>query len=482
MGARPMPEPVARALARLNEPYDAAALACFRVALGTLICVSALRFFAYGWIDDFFVRPRFFFRYWGFAWVPVPGPTGVHVLFGAVAAFGALLALGIAYRVVVVALFVAFTWVQLLDATNYLNHYYLVSLLLLLLCFMPLGRAWGIDALLFPRLRLRQMPAWMTWLLRFQVGCVYVFAGKAKLGADWLLHAQPLEIWLRARTDVPLLGAWFGERWVAYLFSWGGFLFDSTIVAFLLWRRTRAPAFAVLVVFHVLTGALFPIGMFPVIMVVSALVFFSPSWPRALVRRLRRLRPAAVPPGTPADGVTHPAPAEAEVAAAGRLRPAGLALALGWCALQVLVPLRQHLYGGNVLWHEQGMRFAWKVMVREKNASVTFWVRDKASGRRWYVPPRHYLDARQEREFAAQPDLVLQLAHRIAADERARGREVTVSAEVLASLNARRLAPLVDDAVDLASEVDGLGAKRWILPAPEGLPRHLEPPLRLLSQ
>lgn len=473
-----MTAPIQRALAALNRPADAAALACFRFALGALVCVSALRFFAYGWIDDFFVRPRFFFKYWGFGWVPVPGPSGVHQLFGAVAVLGALLAVGVAYRPVVIALFLAFTWVQLLDATNYLNHYYLVSLLLLLLCFMPLGRVWSVDALIWPRRRVAELPVWMTWLLRFQVGCVYVFAGKAKLGADWLLHAQPLEIWLRSRTDVALVGRWFGERWVAYAFSWGGFLFDSTIVAFLLWRRTRAPAFLVLVVFHAITGSLFPIGMFPVIMIVSALVFFSPSWPRALkarvARLLRRRRAAAgeAPAGAAA------IEARAEPAVAGRIGRAGLALAAGWCLLQALMPLRQHLYGGNVLWHEQGMRWSWKVMVREKNASVTFWVQDKATGRRWYVPPRQYLDARQEREFAAQPDLVLQLAHRIAADERARGRDVTVSAEVLASLNARRLAPLVDDTVDLSLEPDGLLPKRWILPAPEGLPRHLEPRMR----
>ena len=45
-------------------------------------------------------------------------------------------------------------------------------------------------------------------------------------------------------------------------------------------KRTRVVAYAALVVFHVLTGALFPIGMFPVIMIVSALVFFPPDWPR----------------------------------------------------------------------------------------------------------------------------------------------------------------------------------------------------------
>ena len=42
------------------------------------------------------------------------------------------------------------------------------------------------------------------------------------------------------------------------------------------------------------------------------------------------------------------------------------------------MPLRAHLYGGNVLWHEQGMRFSWRVMARAKNGSVTFNVRDPA--------------------------------------------------------------------------------------------------------
>ena len=49
--------------------------------------------------------------------------------------------------------------------------------------------------------------------------------------------------------------------------------------------------------------------------------------------------------------------------------------------VQLLLPLRAHLYGGNVLWHEQGMRFSWRVMVREKNGSVTFIVREPRDGR-----------------------------------------------------------------------------------------------------
>jgi hypothetical protein len=46
--------------------------------------------------------------------------------------------------------------------------------------------------------------------------------------------------------------------------SWTGFLFDTFIVAFLLSPRTRLGAYALHVVFHVLTRVLLPIGMFAV--------------------------------------------------------------------------------------------------------------------------------------------------------------------------------------------------------------------------
>ena len=93
-----------------------------------------------------------------------------------------------------------------------------------------------------PSRRLDAFPAWCTYLLPLP-GRRRLRLRRARQGdADWLLHAQPLNIWLSARTGLPLLGAIFDERWAAYAFSWAGFLFDTTIVAFLLWgarARTR---------------------------------------------------------------------------------------------------------------------------------------------------------------------------------------------------------------------------------------------------
>ncbi|AEI68485.1 HTTM domain-containing protein [Corallococcus macrosporus] len=465
----------ARLWRALLAPRDLAALVAFRVALGLLVTVSAVRFLAYGWVDVLFTGPRFHFTYWGFGWVPALPAPWMHAVFAALAVLGLCMAAGLFYRVAVALLFVTFTYVQLVDVSNYLNHYYLVSLLLGLMLFVPAHRGFSVDAWRTPALRSDWLPAWCTWLLRFQVGVVYVFAGLAKLTSDWLVHAQPLNIWLSARTSLPVVGPLLAERWVAYAAAWSGFLFDTFIVAFLLTRRLRPFAYVVVIGFHAATSALFPIGMFPVIMVTGALVFFEPSWPRRLVQGLRtrfaRVAAAAEPPAEPASTLAPGAP--------GWKARAALGLAVAYAVVQVAVPLRTHLYGGNVLWHEQGMRFSWRVMAREKNGSVTFIVRDPASDREWHVTPTQYLTRLQEREMSVQPDLILQLARHIARDFEARGKgRVQVHVDALVSLNGRPAERLVDPDVDLAQEVDGLAPKRWIRPAPDTPPIRLHSPLR----
>jgi hypothetical protein len=124
--------------------------------------------------------------------------------------------------------------------------------------------------------------------------------------------------------------------------------------------------------------------MFPVIMVLSALVFFSPEWPRRVLARFaRRSRVSR-------RNVRLAGPSSAR--SAPLWSRAGYALAATYCLLQLLLPLRFIAYGGDVRWHEQGMRFSWRVMVREKNGSVTFRVRDRSTDRSWYVSPRSLSD------------------------------------------------------------------------------------------
>jgi hypothetical protein len=451
--------------AALTAPRDVAALALFRAALGLIVLVSAVRFLRYGWIEEMFVRPTFHFSYWGFSWIPLPSPGVTYALFVVMAGLGVLVALGLFYRAAVGSLFLVFTYLQLVDVANYLNHYYLVSLLAGLMFFIPAHRAFSLDAWLHPSIRSSTLPAWCTYLLQFQIVVVYFNAGLAKATSDWLLHAQPMSIWLSARTGLPVIGPYLDHPVAAYLAAWAGFLFDTTIAFFLLWRRTRPLAYVAVLGFHLMTHLLFPpIGMFPIIMVVAALVFFDSSWPRR-VAALVRARPIAT------------FPARRLVATpSGRWLGIGAVAAGLFMTVQIVVPLRSHFYGGNVLWHEQGMRFSWRVMSRAKNGSVTFHVRDPHSGRQWQISPSRYLTRMQEREMAVQPDLILQLAHHIARDFARKGHPgVEVRADARASLNGRRAEHLVDPSIDLARQGDHIRAKSWITQAPAEAPPHLRP-------
>jgi vitamin K-dependent gamma-carboxylase len=453
-------------LTRALRPVDAASLAAFRIVFGLVAFAGIVRFIASGWIERIYGEPRFFFTYPGFDWV-TPWPVwGMYLHYAVLAALALAIAAGAWFRVVTPLFVAGFAYTQLIDVTNYLNHHYLVVLVGALLACLPAHRLWSVDAWRRPALRSEVVPAWTLWLLRFQVGVVYVFAGLAKLQSDWLVHAQPLNIWLTARTETPLIGAWLDEPWVAYAMSWAGFLFDTTIVVWLSWRRTRLPAYLAAIGFHGLTGYFFNIGMFPFIMTTAALTFFSPSWPRRVLGAVGARGLAAAPEIAP------PWP-PVRLRWTRRRRVVAALIALH-AAVQIALPLRHHVYPGDVLWNEDGMRFAWHVMVREKHGSVTF-VAELAGGRRLEVPPRHYLTGRQEREMSGQPDLILQLAHRIAADLRAGGLDVVaVRADTAVSLDGRPAAPMIDPAVDL-SRVRDVGARDWVLPAPADDPIRLRP-------
>jgi vitamin K-dependent gamma-carboxylase len=444
---------VARLTQALNRPLDAASVAAFRIAIGALLLISTLRFFAHGWVREFYGVPRHFFSYWGFAWVrPLP-LLAMYALYALIAGAALCLMLGLASRAAALLAALSFGYAHFCDKANYLNHYYLVTLLLGLLAFLPVDREYSGRVWRRASERRGQVRAWVLYLLRFQIGVVYLFGGLAKLNADWLVHAEPLRIWVAANGELPVFGPLLSEPWAAFVFSWCGALFDLCIVPLLSWRVTRAPAYAVLLVFHVLTALLFRIGMFPWLMIVSATIFWSPSWPRHLIARWLGS------PGTPPFGI----------AGEPLAKSLGVIVA-AYVAAQVLLPLRSALYPGNTLWSEEGFRFAWKVMLVEKAGSLAFAVEDQA-GRRHAVSSSEYLTPFQARMAATQPDMIRELAYWIARDHAARGGgAVRVYADSEVSFNGRLRSRLIDPKQDLGSARDGLAAKPWILPAPSDAP------------
>ena len=82
-----------------------------------------------------------------------------------------------------------------------------------------------------------------------------------------------------------------------------------------------------------------------------------------------------------------------------------------WILVQVSLPLRHFVIPGNVSWTEEGLNFAWHMLLRSKRAEGYFVVVDRTSGEEWVVEPGSYLTDRQTRGMISRPHLIVQFAH-----------------------------------------------------------------------
>jgi hypothetical protein len=128
------------------SPIDVASLVFFRVAFGALMLWEVGRYLGHGWIRRYFIEPEFHFTYLGFGWVRPWPDDWMFVHFWALGALAASIALGLLYRVSATLFFLGFTYVFLLEEARYLNHFYLISLVSLILIFVPAHRSASLDA------------------------------------------------------------------------------------------------------------------------------------------------------------------------------------------------------------------------------------------------------------------------------------------------------------------------------------------------
>jgi Vitamin K-dependent gamma-carboxylase len=437
-----------------NSPASIAPLVTFRIIFGLLMFFSLLRFWWRGWITTVYVLPAFHFTYTGFEWVRPPGNTGMHLLFFVIILSSLLIIVGLFYRFATIVFFTGFTYVELIDVTTYLNHYYFISLLAFILIWLPANRDYSLDARFKLVKRKHLVPAWCIGIIRFQMGIVYVFAGLAKLNADWLIDAQPMRMWLPAKTHLPVVGRYLYDTWVAYLFSWFGAVYDLLIVFFLVNKKTRVVAYCFVVIFHLATAIFFPgIGMFPYVMIVSGLIFFSGTFHERLLSffSFKKTMDFSL--------------AQNEQLYRFRYKTIASFAITVYVFLQVLLPLRFLLYPGHLFWNEEGYRFSWRVMLMEKSGATYFIVKDKPTRQSYEVNNAEFLTVLQEKMMSTQPDLILKYAHFLAKEYKKRGLiKPEVYGEIYVSLNGRHSTLFIDSTVNLAAEPLNWKHYRWVLP------------------
>ncbi|TXT34183.1 MAG: vitamin K-dependent gamma-carboxylase [Planctomycetota bacterium] len=459
---------------RACEPCDVASLVFFRVMFGVILLWEATRFFVNGLIDSVYLEPKFHFTYLGFGWVrPLPEEwLTLHFVLLGVAAL--LLTLGLLTRMASAWLCLGWTYVLLMEKAAYLNHLYLVCLVAGLLVFVPTHRSCSLDALHRPQWKSDFVPAIALWTLRTQIAIPYVFGAIAKLNGDWL-HGSPLRLWIPRMTHIREVIPFFGEPWMALLFSHGGFWLDLLIVPLMLWRRTRPWAFGVIVVFHLCNALMFRIGIFPWFMICATTLFFDPDWPwriRDVVWQISRRALAPVSRKTTGGRfIRELCPPTRQETRDRRLILGGVA---AWFLIQFTVPFRHLLYPGNVDWTEEGQRFSWRMMLCDKTPAMRLFAIDKPTRQVTPIDPRPFLNEWQLNYMGYDPDLLVQFSQYFAAELRqTKGLDVEIHAQLFCSLNGRRPQLLVNPNIDLASQTRSLGPLPWIVPLKEPLPSEL---------
>jgi vitamin K-dependent gamma-carboxylase len=428
---------------RLFAPIDNAPLALFRIFLGFLVACESFGAILTGWVKSNFIVPKFTFSFIGMEWLqPLPG-NGMYYYFAVMGLMGLLFMVGYKYRFTMAAYTIMWSGAYFMQKTSYNNHYYLLMLVCLMMCFLPAHRYASIDAKQNPKVRSLTMPAWCSWVMIVQVSIVYLFATVAKFYPDWLNGTFTRNLFQGAVKNDALRNV-MTQKWFYLFIAYAGIAFDMLVVPLLLFKRTRTWAFVASLIFHIFNSITLQIGIFPFFALSFAVFFYPPDTIRKIFFRKK-------PVATPA-------------AYTPEAKNVFYYFFVPYLIIQFLLPLRHHFIEGDVLWTEEGHRLSWRMMLRSRSGDTDFTVIDKATKQPLFYNIYTELTPKQRSGMNTRPDMIWQTAQRIKQHYAKEGKDVAVYARTRVSINGAPRQDLIDPETDLAAVPwDYFWHSEWVL-------------------
>ncbi len=425
----------------LGTEVDNSPLVLFRMIFGFLAAAESFGAIATGWVHKTFIEPEFTFTVIGFEWLqPLEGDGMIYyfAIMG-VAALGIMI--GLFYRASTFIFLGMWTMVYMMQKTHYNNHYYLLVLLSVAMLLLPAHKSRSLDSHFGFTVPANTCARACHYFFIIQILIVYVYASIHKVHLDWL-EARPISIWFNYKSSYPIIGPLLQESWFQYAIAWGGVIYDGSIFFLLLHPKTRKLGFVLSIFFNLFNSAVFQIGIFPYLMIGLTAFFFPPETIRGIFFKKK-----------------------------SKVYPMRKKLSNTWTyvlavyfLIQILLPLRHHLFEGNVGFTEEGHRLSWRMMLRSKSSTVKFYVEDKKTGERQRLLLTKYLSRDQRSALGGQPDMIWQLAQRIKKENEELGKDVAVFVSAKVSLNGHPRKPLIDENVDIAAVPwESLAHSDWIL-------------------
>lgn len=429
----------------LTKPTPIYSLVFFRIIFGLLAFGEIMGVWIYyHLIKNSFSTEGFRFHYYGFRWAaPFPEPF-MSIFFIGLLISAILIFLGKWYRLASIVFAVGFIYLFLINKAHYLNHGYLFCWIATTMIFLPANRAFSLDAIKKPSIRKKYIPFWMIAILPFYMSIVYFFGGIAKINSDWL-QAIPLLLWLEQKNNYWLIGPLVSQDWVAWLLSYGGLIFDLSIVFFLLSKRTRTVSFFFVLAFHFINSLLFGIGIFPALSVGLTALFFSPDFPVKILAWVKNKKSSWATKIHHWEQI-HQLPVSELKPKTPQLTKLFL---LAVVIFHLVAPLRHHLFKGDVAWTEEGHRYAWRMMLRSKSGYGYFTIKDKKTPHKQQVFPKKYMESYLRRKLFTHPDMILEFAHHLGNEYKKKGWDPDVRAVIYQRLNGGDRHLFIDTTVNL---------------------------------
>lgn len=417
----------------LFKKIDNSSLIVFRIFFGIIFFAEAVGALALKWVDNNFVNTLTNFTFIGFEWLlPLQNET-MYVVFGLMALVSVGVMLGYKYRLSIILLTILWSLVYFGQKTSYNNHYYLMWLIALIMCFMPANAYASIDAKKNTSLKKGYMPQWIRMVFIIQVSCVYLFATAAKFYPDWLDGTVTSNMFSSMNNAPSSVQNIFKNKDFQLFIAYMGIAFDGLIVPALLWKRTRWLAIIASLIFHIFNSITLQIGVFPYFALSFSVFFFPPEQIRNFF--FKRKVKQDFKEATTADGVK-----------------VFRYFFIPYLFVQIILPLRHWFIKGDVLWTEEGHRLSWRMMLRSRGGEATFKVVDKNTNQILKFNNSELLNIKQ-RSRLNTPDVIWQMAQKIKIHFLEEGNEVQVFVKQSnVSINGKKAYRLIDPKVDLAAE------------------------------
>ncbi len=415
----------------LFREIDNAPLIVFRIIFGLLLFLESVGAIFTGWVRITLIEPDFTFSFIGFEWLqPLPG-YGMYFYYALMGLFGLFVMIGYKYRWSLSIFTCMWTITYLMQKASYNNHYYLLIIICLIMLLLPANKYASIDAKKQPNIRSLSMPYWCTLIIIIQLFIVYTYASVAKIYPDWL-DTSVVENLMRGKKNYFLIGEFLQLKWVHYVLSYMGIVFDLLIIPMLLWKPSRKIAFAAAIFFHLFNSIVLQIGIFPYLALAFTVFFFEPEKIRAFFFKKK--------PDFQKTAIKVPS-----------FKNTFIILGIIYFSIQIALPLRHWFIKDDVLWTEEGHRMSWRMMLRTKRGYIQFRIVDKNTGASETINPKDYLSRKQQRMIGTKPDVIWQFAQRLKKDYNKQGKEVAIYVRGKVKINNRPYHTLIDPKIDLAS-------------------------------